>query len=186
MLTVNWPRLLGLSLLPLLTFPWIARAGEWPQWRGPNRNGIATSEPTLISSWPKDGSLKVWEYPAAGAGLGNVIVAGGKAIFVISTRYDKPVATRQLGIAELQGVGWFPEQFPKELAAVVEGARLSDERAALKPDQVGDWVERWLADQLDDGQREQLGLMVRDRLNRGRAARSRTGCFRLRRSLNSG
>ena len=45
---------LQLSIL-LLTLP-AARtdAGDWPQWRGPNRNGQATST-GLLKKWPSDG-----------------------------------------------------------------------------------------------------------------------------------
>ena len=92
---VHWTGLLGLSLFALLTFPWIARGGEWPQWRGADRNGIATGEPALVSSWPKDGPVKLWEYPAPGGaegGLGSVVVTGGKAIFVMSTRHGQAAA----------------------------------------------------------------------------------------------
>ena len=93
---MHWTRLLGLSLFALLTLPWIARGGEWPQWRGPDRNGIATDEPALVSSWPKDGPVKLWEYPAPGGakgGLGSVVVTGGKAIFVMSAQHDQPGAS---------------------------------------------------------------------------------------------
>ena len=43
-------------------------AGEWPQWRGPARNGLgAEDEPNLAASWPKAG-------PAGQAGAAGAAV----------------------------------------------------------------------------------------------------------------
>ncbi len=38
------------ALLPALR----VFAGDWPQWRGPNRDGIS-KETGLLKEWPKDG-----------------------------------------------------------------------------------------------------------------------------------
>ena len=83
-------RLLGLALLGILLSGWSVRAGEWPQWRGPGRDGVAAGEPALVSSWPEAGPVKVWDYPApepASGGLGSVVVAGGKALYIIPQTY---------------------------------------------------------------------------------------------------
>ena len=34
---------------------------DWPQFRGPTRNGIAPDSPPLLDEFPKDGLKKVWE-----------------------------------------------------------------------------------------------------------------------------
>jgi hypothetical protein len=34
---------------------------DWPQWRGPMRNGIAGPGPKLLDSWPKDGPKLLWK-----------------------------------------------------------------------------------------------------------------------------
>ena len=51
-------------------------AASWPQWRGPNRDGVASS---AITSWPERLTLK-WKVPA-GAGYSTPIVAAGR-VFV--------------------------------------------------------------------------------------------------------
>src|SRR6516164_11116545 len=41
-------------------------AGDWPQWRGPNRDGLS-QETDLLTSWPEKGPMQLWE-AKAGAG----------------------------------------------------------------------------------------------------------------------
>jgi outer membrane protein assembly factor BamB len=51
--------------------------GEWPQWRGPNRDGIST-ETGLLDSWPEDGPPLLWKAGGLGNGFSSVAVAQGK------------------------------------------------------------------------------------------------------------
>ena len=55
-----------------------ARAGEWPQILGPNRNGVAVGE-RLADAWPEGGPKTVWSRPV-GSGFAGVAVAGGVAV----------------------------------------------------------------------------------------------------------
>jgi outer membrane protein assembly factor BamB len=50
---------------------------EWPQWRGPGRDGV-TLETGLLPAWPPEGPRVVWRAPV-GQGLSSVAVAGGRA-----------------------------------------------------------------------------------------------------------
>ncbi|HXG11547.1 MAG TPA: PQQ-binding-like beta-propeller repeat protein [Gemmataceae bacterium] len=50
--------------------------GEWPQWRGPNRDGVS-AETGLLKEWPEGGPRKVWE-AKGGEGYSSFAVAGGK------------------------------------------------------------------------------------------------------------
>lgn len=50
----------------------------WPQFLGPQRNGIAPNE-DLISSWPDDGPDVLWR-ARGGVGMSGVSVAGNRAI----------------------------------------------------------------------------------------------------------
>jgi len=36
-------------------------AADWPQWRGPNRNGAATAGPRLLDAWPEAGAKLMWQ-----------------------------------------------------------------------------------------------------------------------------
>jgi outer membrane protein assembly factor BamB len=57
----------GLAVAPLA-------AGDWPQFRGPNRDGAST-ETGLLQSWPPDGPPLVWTAKGIGAGYSSVSVA---------------------------------------------------------------------------------------------------------------
>ena len=50
---------------------------DWPQWRGPNRDGIST-ETGLLTSWPAGGPHMEWRATGLGEGYSTVAVAGGR------------------------------------------------------------------------------------------------------------
>jgi len=54
-----------------------AAAGEWPQWRGPNRDDIST-ETGLLKKWPASGPKRTWVSEEAGLGYSGFAVSGGK------------------------------------------------------------------------------------------------------------
>lgn len=65
--------------------------GDWPQWRGPNRDGVST-ETGLLTAWPKDGPKLLWEAKGAGRGYASLAVAGGRIYTLgdgLSTADDK-------------------------------------------------------------------------------------------------
>jgi outer membrane protein assembly factor BamB len=51
--------------------------GDWPQWRGPNRDGHSPDK-GLLKEWPKAGPTLVWEAKGAGRGYASVVIARGK------------------------------------------------------------------------------------------------------------
>jgi len=50
---------------------------DWPQWRGPNRDGIAT-EKGLLKSWPPGGPPLAWQTKGAGEGYSSFAVSQGR------------------------------------------------------------------------------------------------------------
>jgi outer membrane protein assembly factor BamB len=68
------PALFGVCLL---TFCLGTFASDWPQWRGPDRNGVS-KETGLLAKWPKDGPKLVWEAKGAGRGYGTAAISQGK------------------------------------------------------------------------------------------------------------
>jgi len=66
-----------------------SRAGDWPQWRGPNRDGLSR-ETGLLASWPETGLKEIWQQPAS-AGFSNLAVAGGKAMTLLQDGDDEAV-----------------------------------------------------------------------------------------------
>ena len=61
-----------------------ASAGDWPQWRGPNRDGIS-KETGLLKAWPSEGPKLVWQVKDLGAGYSTPSVAGGR-IFILANK----------------------------------------------------------------------------------------------------
>src|SRR5262245_24943140 len=57
---------------------------DWPQWQGPDRNGISR-ETGLAKSWPSGGPPVVWSISGLGNGYGGVAVKDGR-IFVQGMR----------------------------------------------------------------------------------------------------
>ena len=64
------------------------RAGDWPQWRGPNRDGIC-SETGLQKSWPEGGPKLLWEVAGLGKGYSSLAIIDGR----FYTMGDVPVGS---------------------------------------------------------------------------------------------
>jgi outer membrane protein assembly factor BamB len=54
-----------------------AAPGEWPQFRGPNRDGLS-AETGMLRQWPKDGPPLLWKMDKLGRGLAGIAIAGGR------------------------------------------------------------------------------------------------------------
>lgn len=67
-----------LLLIATLLSPTLAVAGDadWPQWRGPLRDGHA-AEQALLESWPENGPRIKWQSDALGRGYSTAAVADG-------------------------------------------------------------------------------------------------------------
>ena len=52
-------------------------AADWPQWRGPNRDGIST-ETGLLASWPSGGPKVVWRIKGLGIGYSSFSIVNGR------------------------------------------------------------------------------------------------------------
>ncbi len=55
--------------------------GEWPQFLGPQRNGISR-ETGLLDTWPTDGPKEVWRVKG-GVGMSGLVISGGKMITMV-------------------------------------------------------------------------------------------------------
>jgi outer membrane protein assembly factor BamB len=64
----------------------VARAGDWPQWRGPNRDAV-WNETGILQTFPA-GGLKIRWRQAVGWGHSSPVVAGGR-VFVTDAELSK-------------------------------------------------------------------------------------------------
>jgi outer membrane protein assembly factor BamB len=69
-----------------LTMPEQPVPGDWPQWRGPNRDGVSTAT-GLLQDWPAAGPKLLWTFDAAGIGYSAPAVVGAK-VFILGARGD--------------------------------------------------------------------------------------------------
>jgi outer membrane protein assembly factor BamB len=127
---------------------------DWPQWRGPNRNGVAETSPALIDSFPAEGPLKLWtssdEIPCGeDGGWGCVSIAAGKAY--VYTNQKVPSGTFIIRKISLSGSG-YSEDMPADLSKSVEDARVSDGRKAVMPESVDGWVSDWVKANIKEDQ----------------------------------
>lgn len=61
-------------------------AGEWPQFLGPQRNGLS-SETGLLDRWPEDGPKVVWRVPG-GIGMSGLAISRGR-VLTLAQRDEK-------------------------------------------------------------------------------------------------
>ena len=102
---------------------------DWPQWRGPNRDGVST-ESGLMSQWPESGPNRLWQTLGLGAGYGSMAVAGERIYLQMLVGEQSAVASldradgrliwsRALGGTLRNGEGPGPRSTP-----TVDGDRL--------------------------------------------------------------
>lgn len=90
-----------------------ACGADWPQWRGPNRDGVS-SETGLLKQWPKDGPQLLWKFASAGEGYASPAIVGDR-LYLAGARGD----TEFVFALDLSASP------PKELWAVPMGPKFS-------------------------------------------------------------
>jgi outer membrane protein assembly factor BamB len=65
-----------------------AAGTDWPQWRGPNRDGISTEN--ILTDWPQDGPKKLWEQKT-GEGFSSVAVVKGRLFTIFQDGANETV-----------------------------------------------------------------------------------------------
>jgi len=75
-----------------------ARAEDWPQWRGPNRDG-KSADTGLLKQWPAGGPKLAWKATGLGKGYANMSVAAGR----LFTMGDKDGAGYVMALSAADG-----------------------------------------------------------------------------------
>src|SRR5207253_5307181 len=71
----------SLAMAALIVF---LQAADWPQWRGPQRNGIS-DETGLLKEWPKEGPKLLWQVKDIGGGYSTPAVVGDR-LYIVSNK----------------------------------------------------------------------------------------------------
>lgn len=87
----HWMRALLILALAVATVPdsflsaqLKSTPGDWPAWRGPDRNGLSR-ETGLLREWPAGGPKLLWKATGLGGGFSTPSVAGGR-IYVMGAK----------------------------------------------------------------------------------------------------
>mgnify|MGYP001573229275 CR=1 FL=1 len=81
-----------------LSFSLVALAADWPQWRGPERNGIS-KETGLAKEWPKEGPKLLWQAKEIGDGYSTPAVMGER-LYLISNQGMENEFVHALSVAD--------------------------------------------------------------------------------------
>lgn len=109
--------LAGTAFLLALTFSTLASPGDWPQFRGPNRDG-ASAETGLIQDLPPGGPPLLWKATGLGVGYSTVSVVGNRiytigedsevsSVVALNAADGKKVWSAKLGKAGAPGMPAF-------------------------------------------------------------------------------
>jgi len=97
-------------------------AADWPQWRGPNRDGIS-QEKGLLQQWPQEGPKLVWKATDVGSGYSTPAVVGDRLYLLanegLENEFVAALSTadgKQIWSTRLGNVGQ-PKQMPPFPAA---------------------------------------------------------------------
>jgi hypothetical protein len=91
----------------------IARADDWPQFLGPERNGVS-AETGLAASWPKDGPPVVWQRDV-GEGFSGPVVAGGRLILFHRVGDEEVVECLDAATGKPQWKQAYPTRYSDQL-----------------------------------------------------------------------
>jgi outer membrane protein assembly factor BamB len=89
MLSARRASLLFVPVLVVVSLPAVVSnraANDWPQWRGPNRDG-RSAETGLVKDWPAGGPPLAWSATGAGEGYSSFSVAEGR-LYTLGARGD--------------------------------------------------------------------------------------------------
>src|SRR5262249_40814333 len=117
--------------------------GDWPQWRGPERNGLS-KDTGLLKQWPSSRPQRSWSISNLGEGFGSIAIRGdhvyvqgtrdnSSVVFCLNRADGKTVWSEALGPKVNEGRGNGPRSTPTidddRVYALTENGDLSCMRA---------------------------------------------------------
>lgn len=158
-----------LAFVAVSTFSMPLRA-DWPQWRGPNRDGVSTDTTPIANSFPAEGLKKVWEsgfIPSDHYGGHGSPVVAGEQVFISVVWHDRvPSEQREIDTEVMQQLnhrGTSPE-----LAKKLEETRLN--MPAMRGAKLDEWIAAWRKENLTPKEEVSIGSWVASRFKAGKTA----------------
>ncbi|MGE4550800.1 MAG: PQQ-binding-like beta-propeller repeat protein [Opitutales bacterium] len=151
----------------------LSLAADWPQWRGPLRDGSSSSSVPLADSWPEDGPKLLWESEIVPSGddggFGSPVVADGQVYLSLVWHRDVPTDTRVVDDLAMRKIGVRRVNLPAELIAKMEEARISIS-SRMRGSNLDDWSKQWVEENFDAKQGLLYGDYVISRFRKGKLA----------------
>jgi len=180
----------SISTLSLLTIALstVFSHADWPQWRGPDRNGIALTAAELIDEFPAGSDLeRIWQSEEVPSdhygGHGSISVADGRVYLSVVWHRDEPTDQRTIDNNVLSALGHRSTGFDDELTAKFEAARLSI-NPRLRGKALEEWAQQWVDENLDEKENIRVGSWAVSRLKQGKSAIAMSVFDTLREVLN--
>ncbi len=163
----------SLAAITLAFGPTFAHA-DWPQWRGPDRNGISNTTSKLIDEFAAESDLeRVWQSEEVPSdhygGHGSISVADGRVFLSVVWHRDEPTDQRTIDNNVLSDLGNRSTGFDAELTAKFEQARLNI-NPRLRGKALDEWAQKWVDENLDEKENIRVGSWVVGRLKQGKSA----------------
>ncbi|HPO13372.1 MAG TPA: PQQ-like beta-propeller repeat protein [Candidatus Hydrogenedentes bacterium] len=128
----------GFWLAVIVTLFSVCSQADWPQFQGPNRDGISP-ETGLLRTWPEEGPKVLWSLPL-GAGYGSPSVRDGE-VYILDRVDDKQDVLRCLALDTGKELWNYAYDAPGDVSH--NGSRTAptvDERCVFSVGMVGDFV----------------------------------------------
>lgn len=161
-------RIFPLLLLAVVPATSLAQepAKDWPQFRGPNGDGVATSSPKLLDKWDPKGPPLFWKSDplpyAPTCGVGTPVVAGGNVYTY--AQLNLPIDGIKPFTAEFLLHWGYMAEMPPKLRAKVEDEFKNPKFAEAKKDaaKLEAYTKEYLAT-LDSAEAKQFGEAIANR-----------------------
>ena len=162
------------SLFLLLAAVLNVNAADWPQWRGPLRNGVVPESPKLLDALPAEGLKELWESEEIPSndegGLSSPVVAGGRVIVGLVWHRDLPSETRQIGELVLRQLGHQSvKSLGKELIEKIEKMRESLP-PTVRGKKLEEFAQKFAEENFDTKQRQLYTGWLTKRFTKGKFA----------------
>ncbi len=158
----------------LLFFAVSSLRADWPQWRGPARNGVAAQGPELMGKFAEDQELPlVWESDEIPSdqygGHGSVVVADGCLYIALVWHKRIPKEARTIDDRLVRSIGHRKIELPPEILTKHETDRMKLS-PRLRGTKLDEWIKEWVEKHLDEQAQKRYYGFFKDRFRKGRLA----------------
>lgn len=154
----------------VLLFASTAWAGDWNQWRGPDRNGVSQDTSPIADAFPTAGLKKVWESGFIPSneygGHGSPVVSGERVFLSVVWHERVPSESREIDTEVMQSLNY--RGTSPALAQKLEQTRLN--LPQMRGAKFDEWVTQWRKDNLSEKEEINIGSWVASRFKAGKNA----------------